>query len=95
MKRFAAILAAALACIAVSAPAQADERINDYKSDVTVARNGALTVTETITVTSEGERIVHGIYRDFPTPLHRQIWPQHAHALRRDAGSAGWPQRGI
>ncbi|HEY5337207.1 MAG TPA: DUF2207 domain-containing protein [Rhizomicrobium sp.] len=67
MKRFAAILAAALACIAVSAPAQADERINDYKSDVTVARNGALTVTETITVTSEGERIVHGIYRDFPT----------------------------
>jgi uncharacterized membrane protein YgcG len=65
MKAAAVLLAAAL--LSLAAPAQADERINDYKSDVTVARDGALTVTETIAVTSEGERIVHGIYRDFPT----------------------------
>ena len=65
MKTFAVLAAAALAFLV--APAHADERINDYKSDITVARTGALTVTETITVTAEGERIVHGIYRDFPT----------------------------
>jgi uncharacterized membrane protein YgcG len=64
MRAFA-VLAAALAFLA--APAQADERINDYKSDITIARTGTLTVTETINVTAEGERIVHGIYRDFPT----------------------------
>jgi uncharacterized membrane protein YgcG len=65
MKSVAALAAAALALLAL--PAHADERINDYKSDITVARTGTLTVTETISVTAEGERIVHGIYRDFPT----------------------------
>jgi hypothetical protein len=65
MRAFAVLAAAALAFLA--APAHADERINDYKSDITVARTGTLTVTETINVTSEGEQIVHGIYRDFPT----------------------------
>jgi hypothetical protein len=65
MRVSAVLAAAALAFLA--APAHADERINDYKSDITVARTGTLTVTETIAVTSEGERIVHGIYRDFPT----------------------------
>jgi len=34
---------------------------------VRVAQTGALTVTEAITVRSEGEQIQHGIFRDFPT----------------------------
>jgi hypothetical protein len=47
--------------------ASADERITNYDSKIEVARNGALTVTETISVIAEGDRIRHGIYRDFPT----------------------------
>jgi uncharacterized membrane protein YgcG len=50
-----------------AAPARADERITDYASKVVVAESGTLTVTETIAVTAEGERIRHGIFRDFPT----------------------------
>ena len=65
MMRGVVLLAAFLAsCLA---PASADERITRYDSKVEVARNGALTVTETIAVNVEGERIRHGIYRDFPT----------------------------
>src|SRR5436305_5101877 len=47
--------------------ASADERITNYDSKIEVARNGALTVMETISVIAEGDRIRHGIYRDFPT----------------------------
>ena len=47
--------------------AQDEERITNFASDITVARNGTMTVTETISVIAEGDRIKHGIYRDFPT----------------------------
>ena len=43
------------------------ERILDYHSDITLEDDGSLEVTETITVTSKGRQIRHGIYRDFPT----------------------------
>jgi hypothetical protein len=65
MLRRALILAAFLASFA--GPASAEERITGYNSNIDVARNGALTVTETILVVAEGDRIRHGIYRDFPT----------------------------
>ena len=52
------------------APAFAEERITDFSSDVTVAQTGALTVTETISVISEGDEIRHGIFRVFPTTYH-------------------------
>ena len=61
-----AVLVAALFAFLVS-PAAAEERITSYDSSIDVARNGALTVTETISVVSEGDRIRHGIFRDFPT----------------------------
>ncbi|MFL5239799.1 MAG: DUF2207 domain-containing protein [Rhizomicrobium sp.] len=61
-----AVLVAAFLAI-VSVPASAEERITSYASKIDVAQNGALTVTETISVVAEGERIRHGIYRDFPT----------------------------
>ncbi len=59
-------LAVALLILCAS-PAFAEERITDYASDITVAQTGALTVTETIYVISEGDEIRHGIFRDFPT----------------------------
>jgi uncharacterized membrane protein YgcG len=69
MRRLAAFIAVCLALLfAAPASAQYDsERITDYKSDISVARNGVLNVTETISVIAAGERIRHGIYRDFPT----------------------------
>ena len=50
----------------VSARAQS-ERILDYQSNITLEDDGALQVTETITVISAGQQIRHGIFRDFPT----------------------------
>jgi uncharacterized membrane protein YgcG len=64
--RRAAIAVTAL-CACLTFPAHATERITDFSSDVRVAQTGALTVTETISVKSEGDSIRHGIFRDFPT----------------------------
>ena len=60
-------LAAGLVVLAALLPAAAGERILSFMSDVAVARNGDLAVTETIRVTAEGDQIRHGILRDFPT----------------------------
>jgi hypothetical protein len=62
----AGLLAAALVLFA-AAPALAEERITDFSSDITVARNGQLTVIETISVVAEGREIRHGIFRVVPT----------------------------
>lgn len=46
-------------------PARAQqELIRSYHSDVTIAPDGALTVTETIDVVTAGDAINHGIFRD-------------------------------
>lgn len=52
---------------AAADPRPDEERITAYDSDITVAKNGTLTVAETIAVNVTGEQIRHGIYRDFPT----------------------------
>ena len=44
----------------------AAEVIYSFDSDVTLAKDGELTVTEVIAVQAEGRQIRHGIYRDFP-----------------------------
>ena len=68
MRTLAAFVAAFLLLLIAPAFAQSDvERITDYQSDITVARNGVLNVTETISVIAAGDRIRHGIFRDFPT----------------------------
>ncbi len=59
-----------LACfllLALPLLAQADERILEFHSDITIKRDGWIEVTETIRVRAEGDRIRRGIYRDFPT----------------------------
>jgi len=69
--------------------AGADERIIGFHSDITVHEDGWLTVTETIRVRAEGDRIKRGIYRDFPV-LHRgRGWtavrvPFDVSAVKRD-----------
>ena len=62
-------LLAALAAVLVALPANAaaEERITRFVSDVQVERDASLDIAETIDVLAEGDRINHGIYRDFPT----------------------------
>ncbi len=55
------------ALLLAAAPAGAEERITSFVSDVAIQPDSALEVTETVDVHSEGDRIRHGIYRDFPT----------------------------
>ncbi|MFB9171981.1 DUF2207 domain-containing protein [Roseibium salinum] len=66
MHRLLAGCLAALALLLTGLAAQADERIHRFQSDIEVAADGTLTVTETITVRAEGDQIKRGIFRDIP-----------------------------
>jgi uncharacterized membrane protein YgcG len=48
-------------------PRFGDERISHFHSDIVIARDGSLDVTETIEVEALGHEIRRGILRDFPT----------------------------
>ncbi|MBZ9936518.1 DUF2207 domain-containing protein [Mesorhizobium sp. BR1-1-16] len=61
------LLIAGLVLLVALLPARAEERILTFVSDVVVARNGDLGVTEQIRIEVEGDQIRHGIVRDFPT----------------------------
>ncbi|WP_438749846.1 DUF2207 domain-containing protein [Pararhizobium sp. O133] len=66
MKRLIAILGFLHVFLALAVAARAEEIITAYRSDITVAKSGLLTVSETITANVEGDQIKRGIYRDFP-----------------------------
>ncbi|MGB7206689.1 MAG: DUF2207 domain-containing protein [Anderseniella sp.] len=55
-----------LVMVSLSSLALAEEQILNFNSRIEVARNGDLTVTETIRVKAEGRTIRRGIFRDFP-----------------------------
>jgi hypothetical protein len=55
-----------LAALLVAGPVFAAEVIESFDSDVSVAKDGELTVSETVRVRAEGREMRHGIYRDFP-----------------------------
>ena len=59
-------IAALIAALAIAGKASAAEVIHSFDSDVQVAKDGELTVTETLRVRAEGSAMRHGIYRDFP-----------------------------
>jgi hypothetical protein len=66
--RITRTVSAAVAAVLVPLSlARADERILSYHGDVFIQNDGNLIVEENISVRAEGNRIVHGIYRDFPT----------------------------
>lgn len=54
----------------------ADERILSYHGEIRIAADASMTITETITVRSEGDQIRRGIYRDFPT-RYRDTYGNH------------------
>lgn len=59
------VLACLLWCVCL--PVQAQERILSYDVEIDVRADGALDITERITVRAEGEQVRRGITRDFPT----------------------------
>jgi uncharacterized membrane protein YgcG len=65
--RLLIVTLAALASLLLSQAAAAEERILKFDSNIVVARDGTLDVTETINVRVENIAINHGIYREFPT----------------------------
>src|SRR5579871_5807286 len=67
MKNALATLCFLWAVLAPAAAQDSDERIRSFDSRITVNTDGSMLVKETIAVTSAGESIQHGIYRDFPT----------------------------
>lgn len=61
------LLAAGLLAALAAAPAQAQERVLEYRSEIEVHADAGMTVSETIVVQAEGNIIRRGIFRDFPT----------------------------
>lgn len=61
-----AVVSVALFCVSSLSSALAEEVIKSFDAKVQVAKDGTLTVTETIIVNSEGRKTRRGIYRDFP-----------------------------
>jgi hypothetical protein len=61
-----ALIACAVAAQVYAAQVHAAEVIHSFDSVAQLAKDGTLTVTETLRVRAEGRDIRHGIYRDFP-----------------------------
>ncbi|MDA0952222.1 MAG: DUF2207 domain-containing protein [Proteobacteria bacterium] len=66
-----------------------------FTSDIVIAADGTITVTENIAVIADGDDIRHGIYRDFPTqyagPLGlREKVGFEILAVRRDGWAEPW-----
>ena len=60
------ILVIALMTISGMAQVLTEEKILNYHSDIVVNKDGSMLVTETIQVNAMNNKIVRGIYRDFP-----------------------------
>ncbi|MCC2112211.1 MAG: DUF2207 domain-containing protein, partial [Hyphomicrobiales bacterium] len=71
--RWVRIAAVVLAAVCLAMPAEAREEILSYDALVEVNPDSSLTVTETITVRAERNRIKRGIYRDFPTRYTEEL----------------------
>ena len=88
-------LLSALVLLAAPAAASADERILDFSSGIVVHADASMTVTETITVRSEGDAIRRGIFRDFPTDYtdrlgNRYVVAFEVLAVTRDGVREAW-----
>jgi Predicted membrane protein (DUF2207) len=78
-----------LVTFALCAVASAQERILSFDSEITVNTDGSMLVHESIRVNAQGQKILHGIYRDFPTDYKdrlglRKRVPFEVTAVQRD-----------
>lgn len=67
MKQLTLFVKLLIVGMVLSSPLAAQERILSYHSDINIAADASMEVTETITVRAEGNSIRRGIYREFPT----------------------------
>jgi uncharacterized membrane protein YgcG len=76
------LLAVALAVLS-GLPAGAAEVIRIFDADIQVRPDGTLEITETITVTAEGNQIRRGVYRDIPvrTMSEGGLWSENGFEL--------------
>ena len=65
MRPFLRTLVILLLLPAFVAAGRAEEVIDDFQTNIRVASDGTLHVTEHITVTAEGKQLRHGIFRDY------------------------------
>lgn len=63
----ALLVVSVLVAAAWALPAEAQERILSYDTEIDVLADGTLEIAERITVLAQGNAIRRGIYRDFPT----------------------------
>ena len=70
MNRLVACLAFVFAAGVAIAPTSASSH---FDSEIAVGADASMHVTETIRVRAEGDRIRHGIYRDFPTDYRDRL----------------------
>jgi len=73
----------------------AQEHIISYHSDIDIALDGSMLVTETLRVRAEGIDIRRGIYRDFPTDYRDRLGNHYVVAfdvlgITRDGLSEPW-----
>lgn len=89
------VLALLLPVLLASEAARAAELIDSYRSEIDIAADGAVTVTEIITVNAEGQEIRRGIFRDFPLYMvdangRRQKVGFDILSVARDGGEEDW-----
>ena len=73
MFRIFRLLPSLTACMLLLQPLHATEHIIRFHSDIEVATDSSMRVTETIRVRAEGEQIRRGIYREFPTDYRDRL----------------------
>jgi len=88
-----------VSCLLVSGTLPASERILAYHSDIVIAEDGSMTVTEQIRVRAEGRQIRRGIYRDFPTDYRDRFGNHYKVAFEvlsvtRDGSPEPWHSEG-
>jgi len=66
-----------LVLFSTSLAGQRTERINSFDAQIVVNQDSSLDVRETISVSAAGQRIRHGIYRDFPSSYRDQFGNSH------------------
>ena len=63
---FVAAAFAAIVCVGCRVPKLAAEKITSLRCDVEVREDGTVRVLETFNVRSTGDRVQHGVWREFP-----------------------------
>jgi hypothetical protein len=104
IRPFAALLIAAFALLepagaqtASAGVAGGGERITSYRTDIDIAADASIHVTETILLDGEGRDIRHGIYREIPTRSAGGSVPADltVRGVERDGRTEPWRREAI